>query len=79
MGHLGSTTAAQQHRVVASYRKVPNPGYTYPVDDTPRTLTPLEVLAAQCHEMYVEFVKAGFTEDEAIALVVGLVTTNRAE
>jgi hypothetical protein len=40
-------------------------------------ISPLKGFAIQAHELYTEFVKAGFTEAQALYLVIGF--TSRTE
>jgi hypothetical protein len=39
-------------------------------------LTPLAEGAAQLHELFVEYVRAGFTEAQAMQLIVAMITAN---
>ena len=47
-------------------------------EDVTHALTPLVQAASQAHELFLAFVEAGFTEEQAIKLVIGILT-NRAE
>lgn len=49
------------------------------MNDTPTSLiTPAEVNAAQLHELKVTYVEAGFTEDEAMQLIINIINTSVA-
>jgi hypothetical protein len=37
-------------------------------------LTDLAAAAAQLHELFVSYVEAGFTEDQALRLIIGVIT-----
>jgi hypothetical protein len=40
--------------------------------DTEHGLSPLLDAAVQAHELFLSFIEAGFTEEQAIKLVIGL-------
>jgi hypothetical protein len=45
------------------------------VPDTPQDpITDLAAGAAQCHELFVSYVEAGFTEAQALQIVIGILT-----
>lgn len=47
-------------------------------EDTPASpLTDLAAGAAQLHELFTAYVAAGFTENQALRLVIGLLTGSR--
>lgn len=41
-------------------------------DDDP--FTPMAAAASQMHEMFLAYVEAGFTRDEALRLIIGIIT-----
>jgi len=47
-------------------------------DETDHALTPLVNAAVEAHELFLAFQEAGFTEEQAMKLVIGILT-KRAE
>lgn len=43
------------------------------------TMSPLEMAAVHANEFYLALVKAGFTEEQALALVIGLIRQNQKQ